>query len=90
MAAIFVLATVLVCALAAPLNLFLLNDTETNGAICLDGTPAGLLIIFLPHLVGYYFQPGSGSGANSWMIFFQGGGLHFNFSLLLTSRLVLY
>jgi len=37
--------------------------TGIPGAACLDGSPPA-----------YYFAPGSGSGADKWLIFHQGGG----------------
>jgi len=45
------------------LNLVLLKDSLADGAACLDGSPAA-----------YYFRAGSGSGANKWLLNFQGGG----------------
>lgn len=36
---------------------------EISGARCLDGSPAA-----------YYWRPGYGSGAQSWILFFEGGG----------------
>eukprot|EP00462_Mataza_sp_D1_P017136 CAMPEP_0175152716 /NCGR_PEP_ID=MMETSP0087-20121206/19284_1 /TAXON_ID=136419 /ORGANISM="Unknown Unknown, Strain D1" /LENGTH=449 /DNA_ID=CAMNT_0016439211 /DNA_START=148 /DNA_END=1497 /DNA_ORIENTATION=+ len=46
------------------MNLFMLNDTEKSGAVCLDGTPAG-----------FYFSPAvDPANANNWQIYFQGGG----------------
>lgn len=60
---LLVLVTVFALSHAVSLRLKLLDNTASNGALCLDGTPGG-----------YYFAPGSGSGANKWIIFFQGGG----------------
>ncbi len=34
-----------------------------QGAVCLDGSPPG-----------YYFHPGTGSGANKWLLHLKGGG----------------
>lgn len=34
-----------------------------DGAVCLDGSPGA-----------YYWRQGSGSGAQSWILFFEGGG----------------
>ncbi len=34
-----------------------------QGAVCLDGSPPG-----------YYFRPGTGSGANKWLMYLKGGG----------------
>uniref|UniRef100_A0A7S2Z2W9 Pectin acetylesterase n=1 Tax=Chloropicon laureae TaxID=464258 RepID=A0A7S2Z2W9_9CHLO len=47
----------------AGLNLELLSDAPKHGAACLDGSPPG-----------YYFRPGSGSGASSFLLFVDGGG----------------
>ncbi|CAJ1326796.1 unnamed protein product [Effrenium voratum] len=44
-------------------SLVLLKDAAQQGAVCLDGSPAG-----------YFFEPGWGSGADEWIIHFQGGG----------------
>ncbi|AES82306.1 pectinacetylesterase family protein [Medicago truncatula] len=43
--------------------LTLIHGAVSKGAVCLDGT-----------LPGYHFHPGSGSGANSWLIQLEGGG----------------
>ena len=46
------------------MKLHLLNDTESTGAVCLDGTPAG-----------FYYSPAANADASkSWQIYFQGGG----------------
>lgn len=42
---------------------------------------------------GYYFSAGTGSGADKWIIFFQGGGMHFTridmvFSMMKLSLIV--
>lgn len=44
-------------------NLTLIQSAVEKGAVCLDGTPGA-----------YYLHPGSGSGANSWLIELEGGG----------------
>ena len=44
-------------------SLVLLNDAAAEGAVCLDGSPGG-----------YLFEPGSGAGAQKWIMHFQGGG----------------
>jgi len=44
------------------LNL-LVQAAQAEGALCLDGTPSA-----------YYFHPGTGSGANKWLLFHEGGG----------------
>ncbi|XP_062084891.1 pectin acetylesterase 3-like [Humulus lupulus] len=43
--------------------LTLISSAASTGAVCLDGT-----------LPGYHLHPGSGSGANSWLIQLEGGG----------------
>ncbi|XVF72860.1 hypothetical protein PTKIN_Ptkin12aG0154800 [Pterospermum kingtungense] len=43
--------------------LTLIQGADSKGAVCLDGT-----------LPGYHMDPGSGSGANSWLIELEGGG----------------
>lgn len=43
--------------------LTLIQGADSKGAVCLDGT-----------LPGYHIHPGSGSGANSWLIHLEGGG----------------
>ncbi|KAM6541344.1 hypothetical protein CsatB_005791 [Cannabis sativa] len=43
--------------------LTLISSAASTGAVCLDGT-----------LPGYHIHPGSGSGANSWLIQLEGGG----------------
>jgi hypothetical protein len=47
--------------LTVPLTL--IEGAASTGAVCLDGT-----------LPGYHFHPGSGSGANSWLVHLEGGG----------------
>jgi len=44
-------------------KLIMLPNSAASNAVCLDGTPYGI-----------YWQAGSGSGANNWMVYFQGGG----------------
>ena len=47
-----------------PMKLQLLKNTESTGAVCLDGTPGG-----------FYFSPATtAKDANNWEIYFQGGG----------------
>ncbi len=91
-----VVLVVAVCVLAAlacvngdVMRLKMLPNTQSTGAVCLDGTPGGaisfvvfvvccceFLQYFLPlHHLGYYFAAGSGSGADKWILFFQGGGV---------------
>jgi len=43
--------------------LVLLKDAVKEGAACLDGTPPA-----------YYFQQGTGTGANKWQVHHEGGG----------------
>ncbi|CAA0806405.1 Pectin acetylesterase 8 [Striga hermonthica] len=38
-------------------------NAEARGAVCNDGSPAA-----------YYYDPGFGDGANSWVVFMKGGG----------------
>jgi len=46
------------------MNLHLLENTNTTGAVCLDGTPAG-----------FYFSPAANAeNTNNWELYFQGGG----------------
>ena len=46
--------------LAAELKLFLLPNTQTTGAVCNDGSPAG-----------FYFKAGN---PDLWIVHLQGGG----------------
>eukprot|EP00052_Salpingoeca_macrocollata_P022792 m.199059 g.199059 ORF g.199059 m.199059 type:complete len:390 (-) comp21892_c0_seq5:88-1257(-) len=47
-----------------PFQQVLLKEAAASkGAVCLDGTPGA-----------YYIHRGSGSGANKWILFLQGGG----------------
>lgn len=55
------LAPAIVAAQSA--QLIMLPDSANADAVCLDGTPYGV-----------YFYPGSGDGANKWLVYFQGGG----------------
>ena len=57
------LAAIAAAPLVAAQQLIMLPDSVAVDATCLDGTPYGV-----------YFSPGSGSGANKWVIYFQGGG----------------
>ncbi|URE18001.1 pectinacetylesterase domain containing protein [Musa troglodytarum] len=41
----------------------LLKSAVAEGAVCLDGSPPA-----------YHLSPGSGSGANNWLVFVEGGG----------------
>ena len=52
-----------------PLDLVLLSDAQgvAKGAVCLDGTNPG-----------FYYAKGSGSGANTWVLYFKGGGWCYN------------
>ncbi|KAL4274395.1 hypothetical protein AHAS_Ahas20G0002900 [Arachis hypogaea] len=40
-----------------------LEDAESKGAVCLDGSPPA-----------YHFDKGSGEGVNSWIVHLEGGG----------------
>ncbi|XP_008807933.1 pectin acetylesterase 12 [Phoenix dactylifera] len=44
-------------------DLTLIRSATENGAVCLDGTPSA-----------YHLHPGSGSGANNWLVELEGGG----------------
>ncbi|XP_020420930.1 pectin acetylesterase 5 isoform X1 [Prunus persica] len=44
-------------------DLTLLHNATRRGAVCLDGS-----------LPGYHYQKGFGSGANSWVLYIEGGG----------------
>ncbi|XP_022868622.1 pectin acetylesterase 12-like isoform X1 [Olea europaea var. sylvestris] len=48
---------------ALMVGLTLVQGAAAKGAVCLDGT-----------LPGYHLHPGSGEGANSWLIELEGGG----------------
>jgi len=48
---------------STPYELFHLSETKFPQAKCLDGSQGS-----------YYFRPGSGSGADKWMIMMSGGG----------------
>merc|ERR1711959_35912 len=41
----------------------LLGRALKEGAVCLDGSPSG-----------YWYRPGTGAGANNWIVFLEGGG----------------
>ncbi len=47
-----------------------LHDINSTGAMCLDGSPAGL-----------YYSKGFGSGLNKTVIFFQDGGWCYNLTV---------
>ena len=49
---------------AGKLERILFNSTEYPEAKCLDGTQAGI-----------YYQQGSGSGADKYLFYFEGGGV---------------
>eukprot|EP00051_Salpingoeca_urceolata_P028230 m.485760 g.485760 ORF g.485760 m.485760 type:complete len:453 (+) comp23953_c0_seq1:161-1519(+) len=50
--------------LRAPMQLQLLQNTASTGAVCLDGTPAGF----------YFASAADAANKNNWQIYFQGGG----------------
>jgi hypothetical protein len=59
--AAFVAAQVLADEAAPPqFNLFMLQNTDQTGAVCIDGTPGG-----------FYYQPGSGADVNNWVSLFE-------------------
>ncbi|KAK3141595.1 hypothetical protein QOZ80_4BG0335930 [Eleusine coracana subsp. coracana] len=47
----------------ADVDMVFLKSAVAKGAVCLDGSPPV-----------YHFSPGSGSGANNWLIHMEGGG----------------
>eukprot|EP00253_Pinus_taeda_P028934 PITA_28934 len=49
--------------LMVSVNITVLNNAVAKGAVCLDGSPPA-----------YHLDRGSGSGANSWVVFMEGGG----------------
>ncbi|CAL9051519.1 unnamed protein product [Musa banksii] len=57
----FLLASLEVDAYDVPMTL--LHSAVAKGAVCLDGSPPA-----------YHFSPGSGSGANNWLVHMEGGG----------------
>ncbi|CAL9086397.1 unnamed protein product [Musa textilis] len=57
----FLLASLEVDASDVPMTL--LHSAVAKGAVCLDGSPPA-----------YHFSPGSGSGANNWLVHMEGGG----------------
>ncbi|WOL04304.1 hypothetical protein Cni_G13025 [Canna indica] len=46
-----------------PVPMTLLSNAAAKGALCLDGSSPA-----------YHFSPGSGSGANNWLVHMEGGG----------------
>ncbi|CAL5030187.1 unnamed protein product [Urochloa decumbens] len=66
-AAAAVLGFVVVAGLAeagpADVEMVFLKNAVAKGAVCLDGSPPV-----------YHFSPGSGSGANNWVVHMEGGG----------------
>ncbi|KAM0885166.1 hypothetical protein ACQ4PT_030518 [Festuca glaucescens] len=48
---------------ADDVDMVFLKSAVAKGAVCLDGTPPV-----------YHFSPGSGSGANNWVVHMEGGG----------------
>ncbi|XP_051151515.1 pectin acetylesterase 8-like [Andrographis paniculata] len=44
-------------------NITYLHTAVSQGAVCLDGSPPA-----------YYYAPGNGTGADSWLIYIEGGG----------------
>ncbi|XP_034602427.1 pectin acetylesterase 7 [Setaria viridis] len=59
----FVVAAVLAEAGPADVEMVFLKNAVAKGAVCLDGSPPV-----------YHFSPGSGSGANNWVVHMEGGG----------------
>ena len=60
-----IVLVVLVCAVHYSAVLFLIEEMFAwfQGAVCLDGSPAG-----------FYIREGSGSGSESWIVHLEGGG----------------
>lgn len=50
-------------AAAGDVEMVFLKSAVAKGAVCLDGSPPV-----------YHFSPGSGSGANNWVVHMEGGG----------------
>uniref|UniRef100_A0A0D3FZT2 Pectin acetylesterase n=1 Tax=Oryza barthii TaxID=65489 RepID=A0A0D3FZT2_9ORYZ len=48
---------------AGDVDMVFLKSAVSTGAVCLDGSPPV-----------YHFSPGSGSGANNWLVHMEGGG----------------
>ncbi|GFP81555.1 protein notum homolog [Phtheirospermum japonicum] len=44
-------------------NITILENALAQGAVCLDGSPAG-----------YHYSEGFGDGANNWLVYLPGGG----------------
>nr|CAB3485663.1 unnamed protein product [Digitaria exilis] len=59
----FLLLVVLAEAGPADVEMVFLKNAVAKGAVCLDGSPPV-----------YHFSPGSGSGANNWVVHMEGGG----------------
>uniref|UniRef100_A0A804MAW9 Pectin acetylesterase n=1 Tax=Zea mays TaxID=4577 RepID=A0A804MAW9_MAIZE len=59
----FVLAVASAEAASGDVEMVFLKAAVAKGAVCLDGSPPV-----------YHFSPGSGSGANNWVVHMEGGG----------------
>lgn len=80
------LAAVVALSSATNATLFLLTEPAAQfGAVCLDGESSHAGQTLNPCLQtstcgaagspsGYYFSPGTDSGANKWIVFHEGGG----------------
>lgn len=84
LAAVLFVASLLVSSCSAEpaeAKLVLLDDAVSEGAVCLDGTAPGYY--FRPGQLHLSSQPsmltqctvGTGSGANSWIVHMEGGGV---------------
>ncbi|RDX84315.1 Pectin acetylesterase 8, partial [Mucuna pruriens] len=60
---LLVCALLLLVAEASYVPITYVQNAVTKGAVCLDGSPAA-----------YHFDKGSGTGINSWLVAFEGGG----------------
>eukprot|EP00026_Physarum_polycephalum_P010839 Phypoly_transcript_11020.p1 GENE.Phypoly_transcript_11020~~Phypoly_transcript_11020.p1 ORF type:complete len:385 (+),score=54.55 Phypoly_transcript_11020:49-1155(+) len=62
---VFLVFIISVC--SGQLALSFVKNAQSRGAVCNDGSPAG-----------FYFKPGTGSGANVWLIHQEGGYCCYN------------
>ncbi|KAF0892314.1 hypothetical protein E2562_014873 [Oryza meyeriana var. granulata] len=62
-ATVLVLGFVVASAKAGDVDMVFLESAVSKEAVCLDGSPPV-----------YHFSPGSGAGANNWLVHMEGGG----------------
>ncbi|KAG8066125.1 hypothetical protein GUJ93_ZPchr0004g38989 [Zizania palustris] len=62
-ATVLVLGLVVASAKAGDVEMVFLKSAVSKGAVCLDGSPPV-----------FHFSPGSGAGANNWVVHMEGGG----------------